>query len=289
MPVPRWQKVPIVSGRTAERLLDAPDGPLTVSLDLGRTASTVQVHGERLFLPRGEHVPRAELRDAFSEPEDCVRLDQGRCRKVYHYDQTKCSYYKLFQPFQDMAPTIVINGMTMHAIVRTDPWSDVRDKVACVPEQAGECLDTCCGLGYSAQLLAAVYDRVVTTEADANVLDVASVNPWSEGLFHTPNVEVRLQDVRYLLAEAEQERFACIFHDPPTVHLAGELYSEVLYRRFRQVLRWGGFLYHYVGAPGGRRGGDYTRGVMRRLQEAGFRDVKRTVGGVCARKPEGRV
>jgi predicted methyltransferase len=284
MGTPTWRRVPIVSGRTAHRALQAPEGALEVSLDLGRSRTQARVEGGALVLPDGTRVLLAELADAFSDAEDCVRLDGGVCRKVYLYSESERKYYKLFQPFEDRAPTIVINGATMHAIVAKDPWTDAAEKVACVPARAGRCLDTCCGLGYSAQLLAARLEAITTCEVDANVLEIAAVNPWSEGLFTAPNVEVRHADLRAVLAARGPGSLGCIFHDPPTVYQAGELYAEDLYRRFHAALGRAGVLYHYVGEPGKKLGQDYAGGVMRRLRSAGFGRVRRATGGVLAFK-----
>jgi hypothetical protein len=228
-------------------------------------------------------VTRAELAAAFSEPEDCVEVRNGECRKVYLYDDAERKYYKLYQPCEGRAPTIIINNATMHAIIGKDPWQDEADKVAVLPRRGGECLDTCCGLGYSAQLLAeAGFTRVTTCEVDLNVLTIASVNPWSEGLFSSPHISIAHTDVRDLVRLCDAGRYACIFHDPPTVLHAGELYAEELYREFARVLHPHGALYHYVGAPGARVGRDYARGVIRRLQDAGFTEVHRVTRGVLA-------
>lgn len=282
MGVPTWRRVPIVSGRTAQRILSAAQGALEVSVDLGRSRTQVRVEGESILLPDGTRAARDELAAAFSDERDCIRLDGGRCSKVYLYSESDRRYCKLFQPFEDRAPTVVINGATMHTIVNMDPWTDVAEKVACVPAGRGRCLDTCCGLGYSAQMLAARFDDVVTCEVDENVLDVAAVNPWSEGLFSAPNIEVRNADMRQVLAAAGTGQFDCIFHDPPTIYLAGELYSEALYRSLAAALARGGVLYHYVGEPGRRSGQDYAAGVMRRLQSAGFSRIRRATRGVLA-------
>lgn len=282
--VPQWQQVPIISGRTASTLLHAEPGRMEVSLDLGRSRQAVLVEQDAIVLPDGNRVGKELLRAEFSEPQDCLRLDGGCPRKVYRYSEREHRWCKLYQPFEGMAPTIVINGMTMHAITRTDPWSDAEDKVGAVPQRTGRALDTCCGLGYSAQLLAQRYERVVSCEVDRNVLEVASVNPWSRGLFCTERLRIYPGDMRYLLAEYEEESLACIFHDPPTIYQAGELYAAVLYRRFAELLQRGGVLYHYVGTPGGRMGHAYAQGVIQRLQESGFEGVRRAYGGVVAEK-----
>jgi len=271
MGVPNWQRVPIVSGRTARRILDSPPGGLRVSLDLGRSETELRIERDAVVLPDGSRIGRDDLERAFSDLEDCIRLDGG-CRKVYSYSESERKYYKLFQPFENLAPTIVINGATMHAIVGTDPWSDAEQKVASVPMRGGRCLDTCCGLGYSAQLLSARFDAVTTCEVDANVLDIAAVNPWSEGLFCAPSITVRNEDMRRVLAGSAPGSLQCIFHDPPTVYQAGELYAEALYRRFARVLAPGGALYHYVGEPGKYLGRDYAGGVMQGAGALGLRE-----------------
>ncbi len=282
MQIPDWQNAVVISGRTARRLLDAPAGPLEVSLDLGRSRSTVQVEKDRVVLPDGRRPGKAALADSFSEPEDCVEIADGEPRKVYIYDRALRCYYKLFQPFEDRPPTIVINGATMHPVRGAGPWEGTEQMVREVPARPGECLDTCCGLGYSARMLARRFTTLTTCEVDRNVLTVASLNPWSEGLFRSPNVHVHYADLRDYVAESRDGRFACVFHDPPTIYQAGELYAEELYAEFHRVLARGGVLYHYVGTPGGRWGRDYAHGVIRRLQSTGFRNTRRVTGGVLA-------
>ncbi len=283
MSLPQWQEIPIISGRTAGRLLDADPGAVTVSLDLGRGRCTVRVEPDTLILPDDRAIGRRELADAFSEPEDCIEIRGGTCRKVYLYDPVLRKYYKLYQPFEDSPPTIIINGATMHSIVEVAPWEGVRQMVEQVPERAGRCFDTCCGLGYSAQLLLGRgFEGVTTCEVDRNVLEVAAINPWSEELFRSPRVEIVLADLREYARDCPEGEFDCVFHDPPTIQMAGELYGEALYREFRRILASGGSLYHYVGRPGRRRGQDYARGVMQRLQSAGFVRVRRVAEGVLA-------
>jgi len=276
----------IISGRTVQEVISARSGMLQISLDLGRTQGSVSIRSDVVTLPEGASVPMAALRELRLKPEDCVVLQDGCWQKIYIFSETKSTYYKLYQPVADKAPTIIINGATMHAIVGKDPWQYTVDKVATVPRFMGECLDTCCGLGYSAQLLAARRTgRVTVCEVDRYVLEVGSVNPWSEGLFTDAQIDIVQSDLRQYVAESASNRFGCVFHDPPTVYQAGELYSGELYGQFARVLRAGGVLYHYVGAPGRRVGQDHSRGVMRRLQSAGLVRVRRVTDGVLAFKP----
>ena len=78
--------------------------------------------------------------------------------------------------------------------------------------------------------------------------------------------------------------FDLILHDPPTIQLAGDLYAEPFYRELRRVLARRGRLFHYVGSPESRQGAILTRGVIRRLRDAGFGQVKAAPGayGVVA-------
>jgi predicted methyltransferase len=285
MNLPERRDVPVVSGRTASELVEMEPGTARVSLDLGRSVAVVSADEELITLPDGQRISRGALAEAFSEPQDCVEIADGNPRKVYIYDESRRKYYKLFQPVEGAPPTIVINGHTMHPIVGAGPWEGTADMVAALPARTGACLDTCCGLGYSAHFLAERgFEEVVTCEVDPNVLHVAAVNPWSERLFETAAIEVHLADVREYLAEAPDARFACVFHDPPSIYQAGELYARQLYSTFTRVLQAKGVLYHYVGTPGGRGGRDYAHGVMQRLQEAGFGPVRRVTGGVLAFK-----
>jgi len=283
MHLPQPHHMPVISGRTAQRLADAEDGVLEISLDLGLSMARVAIAGAEVVLPDGQRLARTELAASFSSPEDCIEVCPDGCRKVYIYSEAKRKYYKLYQPYESRAPTVVINNAAMHAIVGKDPWQDAAEKVGMLPGRRGECLDTCCGLGYSAQLLAQEgFERIVTCEVDPNVLQVAAANPWSEGLFTGRKIEIVQVDVRRFVESCPNGRFACIFHDPPTVFHAGELYAGSLYGQFARALSASGVLYHYVGEPGGRTGRDYARGVMRRLQQRGFTDVRRAVGGVLA-------
>jgi hypothetical protein len=263
---------------------------VSVSLDLGLSRSAVRVEKDVVTLPDGQLISRDNLSAAFSAPEDCIEIAQGACEKIYVFDHQAGKYYKLFQPFEDRAPTLVINNATMHAIVRMDPWQDEQEKVSALSPRGGECLDTCFGLGYSAQLLVrAGCEHVVSCEADPNVLGCAAANPWSRGAFGDPRIEILQADVREYLRRRQEGSFAAIFHDPPTIHQAGELYAAELYAEFARVLASGGVLYHYVGAPGARLGRDLTRGVMRRLHDAGFVSVRRVARGVLARRKWGRL
>ncbi|MEJ2749470.1 MAG: hypothetical protein P8183_16435 [Anaerolineae bacterium] len=99
-------------------------------------------------------------------------------------------------------------------------------------------------------------------------------NPWSQALFDNPQISRRIGDAYDEVQELADERFSRIIHDPPMFSLAGHLYSTDFYRELYRILTPKGRLFHYIGNPDSKSGGNVTRGVVRRLQEAGFRRVK---------------
>ena len=59
-------------------------------------------------------------------------------------------------------------------------------------------------------------------------------------------------------------------HDPPAINLAGQLYSAAFYGALRRALTRNGKLFHYIGDADSPSGSRTTRGVVKRLAEAGF-------------------
>ena len=59
------------------------------------------------------------------------------------------------------------------------------------------------------------------------------------------------------------------------MNLAGDLYSGDFYAELFRILRNQGRLFHYVGDPKSRTSEAITRGVIKRLHEAGFKRVVR--------------
>lgn len=182
------------------------------------------------------------------------------------------------------APTTLIGGIPMHRIKDADPWQDSQAKVATLKEPKGRVLDTCFGLGYAAILLGRRAKEVTSFEIDPNALAIARLNPWSLEAFQSPKITVHCADAAKEVAALPTGRFEAVMHDPPTLALAGELYSLEFYRELHRVMRRGAVLFHYIGDPESRIGMRVYPGVMRRLAEAGFRSARRelTAQGVSA-------
>ena len=139
----------------------------------------------------------------------------------------------------------------------------------------GRVLDTATGLGYTAIEAARTADHVLSVELDPAAIEIVRYNPWSHGLLTRDNISVVLADVNELIRDLDDGSFDRIIHDPPTLALAGELYSEAFYRELHRVLDRRGRLFHYIGDPTSKSGRRTTEGVIRRLQGAGFERVRR--------------
>jgi len=111
-------------------------------------------------------------------------------------------------------------------------------------------------------------------ELDPAVHAIIQQNPWSCALFDAPNLTTSIGDVAEVIEAYPDQAFDAILHDPPMFSLAGELYSLAFYHQIYRVLRKGGRLFHYIGNPESRSGATVTRGVLKRLSEAGFQRLQ---------------
>lgn len=216
----------------------------------------------------------------------------ARTRTVlYRHFSPETNLLYLLVGESDGLPNLEISGIKMKSStpsISTVLEASLRELLPLV----GVCLDTCGGLGYSAISMARAPGviKVICYEIDANVVEVAQRNPASRELFDNAKIDLRIEDVDEAVDEFPAGHFDRIFHDPPRLSLAGELYSAAFYRKLFRVLKPGGKLFHYTGAPGEKAGKRVRDGVRRRLQEAGFASVRdiRKAQGISAVKPARR-
>ena len=186
-------------------------------------------------------------------------------------------------------PALEIAGIRMHLVQGTNPEKSTADMVGMLWQAKGTVLDCCAGLGYTAIALAGKSSvaQVVTFEVDENVLEIARGNPQSAELFSSKKIKLLQQDVCAGLSAFSENFFDAILHDPPSVKIAGELYSRKFYDELFRVLKPGCKLFHYSGAPGSKRGIDVRKGISERLAAAGFVGIEKTekIKGVIAFKP----
>jgi predicted methyltransferase len=214
-----------------------------------------------------------------------------RNNKVERIEIKTDHHYKLVLIEKFHAPTIYIDGIHMHRIKEVFPEQDAKMKVDALKVQYLErVLDTCTGLGYTAIEVLKREGRVTTIEKDINVLKIAKVNPWSRILFRGVRVgraNILIGDAAQIVKKFENEFFDKICHDPPAIYSSGELYSLEFYKELFRILKKDGRIYHYVGEPQKKfQRKDFARGVMERLREVGFRNVRRyeRAKGVIAEK-----
>ena len=271
---------PLLTRDVADALLAASaDGAstLTASFDLGRTTDAVELTADG-WTWRGVGFPLpGRLKD----------------RTVYHWDgddfapvqRYAGSLIKLV-PTEWKVPTFEIDGIKMLPTSKASPLDDARRKVALVEPRGKTVLDTCGGLGYfAACCLEAGVARIRSFEKNPDVLWLRTMNPWSpdpESVAAGGRLDLAHADVSKAIVELPDAAFDAALHDPPRFGIAGELYSQAFYDQLARVLRRGGKLFHYTGAPNRLTSGrDVPREVVRRLEKAGFR-AELALDGVLA-------
>src|SRR5437016_13859375 len=266
----------ILSYIQAEPLLKARQRGLTsfeISLDLGLSTLIVTLTQEDIVFPNNERLDWHSIEKISESEVNCFILEDKAVRPIQvfsEYTNRVCS----LMPTRG-APSMLIAGFVMHRIKDIDPMQDTVRKIAAISPMVGRVLDTATGLGYTAIKAAETADEVVTIGLDPGVQAIARLNPWSQALFHSPKICQIMGDAYEVVQTFEDGSFSRVIHDPPTFSLAGELYSGAFYQQLFRVLKRGGRLYHYIGDLNSKSSGTITKGVLRRLQEAGFSRVVR--------------
>lgn len=245
----------------------------TTSPDLGLSTVAVQLDAAGVHFPNGESVPWDELRHIAATPNACFTVQAGHAEPIRVFSDTT-GWVRGLMPTSG-APTTLVSGITMHRIQGIDPWADTERKVKAAAPLTGRVLDTATGLGYTALLAARSAAEVITIELDPAALEIAALNPWSRELFSNPRITRIIGDAAEVVTTFPAGHFSVIIHDPPMLNMAGELYSLSFYRELRRILARRGRLFHYIGDPDSPSGRNTTRGVIRRLQDAGFQRVTR--------------
>jgi uncharacterized protein len=192
-------------------------------------------------------------------------------------------------PTQWGPPTFEIDGIKMLPSARVSPFADAQRKVALIRPRGKMILDTCAGLGYfAAWCLRGQAARVHSYEKNPDVIWLRSLNPWSPDSPWAREASAALSleqgDVAERILTLPERAVDAILHDPPRFALAGELYGQRFYQQLARVLKRGGTLFHYTGAPNKvSRGRDLAAEVTQRLRRAGF-SVEREQDGLLARK-----
>ena len=265
----------LLSARQAAEMLDQfqRGDQARTSLDLGKTETTVSRQAGQARLSGEDLVSLDALRKIADCEDSIFAVRPGAVEKLIRFSDATRRTYKL-RPTADW-PALEISGILMHRIKGTTPQRDAEAKLRLVAPVRGAVLDTCLGLGYTAILAAAAADSVTAIETDENVLAMARLNPYSQPLFEAPKIRIIQGDAAQVVAGFDNALFDLVNHDPPTLSIAGELYADAFYAHLLRILKPGGKLLHYTGAPGGKaRRMDLNASVTRRLQRIGFARVR---------------
>ncbi len=266
----------ILSYIQARELLEARDrGRVVVetSPDLGISSVSAELGLDGVSFASGERLDWPMLEKIRQDLMKCYAVSAQGIQPVQRFSEKTNRLCSLLPTTG--APSMLIAGFVMHRIKEIDPWQHAQRMVAALAPVRGQVLDTATGLGYTAILAAREAEQVTTIELDPGVQDIAQMNPWSRELFTNPRITRILGDAHEVVLGLADKSFDYIMHDPPTLRLAGDLYSSAFYRELYRVLSRGGRIFHYIGDPGGKAGGNVTHGVVQRLRDAGFARVVR--------------
>ncbi len=266
----RVAPTPLLTERECDALLAARAAgrtELECSLDLGCTRCSVTV-GVEAWTWEGRSFPYTET----CRPRTIYHWTGSGFEPVARYTS---ALFKLV-PTAWGPPTFEIDGIKMLPTAKLSPYADAERKVGLIAPRGKTVLDTCGGLGYFAGwCLRGGAARVLSFEKHAGVLWLRSLNPWSPDSPWQEPAGAALQlvqgDITQEIRALPERSVDAILHDPPRFSIAGELYSQVFYQQLARVLRPGGLLFHYTGAPNSvSRGRELAREVIARLQRAGF-------------------
>ncbi|HEY6411882.1 MAG TPA: methyltransferase domain-containing protein [Ktedonobacteraceae bacterium] len=241
---------------------------LSLSPDLGRSTITANLTPSGVLFPGGERLSWRDIEKINTSQTSCFIVEHESINTIQvfsEYTNRVCSLL----PTRG-TPAMLIAGFTMHRIVDIDPLQDTLKKVATISPILGSVLDTATGLGYTAIEAAHTAQHVTTIELDPGAQHIARLNPWSRELFSNPKIKQLMGDAFEVVPTFADACFDRIIHDPPVFSLAGELYSGVFYQQLFRVLKRGGRLFHYIGDLNSKSSGTVSKGVLRRLQAAGF-------------------
>jgi uncharacterized protein len=269
---------PLITRLVAESLLAArAAGTWTGSLDLGRSTDDVTLHADAWEWRGQRHPYPGKLKD-----RTIYFRDGEGFAPVSRYSR---ALIKLV-PTDWGAPTFEIDGIKMLPTAKVSPFEDARRKVALIEPRGKVVLDTCGGLGYfAACCLEAGVARIHSFEKNEDVLWLRTLNPWSPDPDDSGGrLQLAHGDVSQAIARIADASVDAVLHDPPRFGIAGELYSQAFYDQLARVLRRGGRMFHYTGAPNALTSGrDVPREVAKRLEKAGFK-TQLALDGVLAIK-----
>lgn len=244
---------------------------VSASIDLGITTIPFLIQSDGIAMPDSTILKWDVIQEIDANKKVCYSIQNGTGLPIRRFSETLGRACSLMPT--DSAPVMVIAGFPMHRFKNITPVKAALAMVEPLAPLTGSVLDTATGLGYTAIEAAKKASHVTTIELCPETQEMARMNPWSQGLFDNPRISQIIGDSAEEIRKFADEDFSAIIHDPPTLSLAGELYSGAFYREAFRVLRRRGKLFHYIGDPESDSGSRVTKGVVKRLYDAGFKKV----------------
>lgn len=244
---------------------------IMASLDLGLSRQEVWLDRVGIGTDNQPLLAWEQLQAIADSENRCFRVQNGGCEEIRGYSESTRRTFSLYSTAE--APALLISGFTMHRFKDILPRRAALEMIKTAAPILGRVLDTATGLGYTAIAAAQSAAAVITIEFDPCSLEIARANPWSQELFHHPVISRIAGDSSEEIIKFPDEYFSIVIHDPPSMSLAGDLYAEAFYRQAWRVLASNGRMFHYLGDPNSALGGRVTKGVVKRLQSAGFRRI----------------
>jgi len=241
---------------------------VTTSTDLGLHLSNIRLANNACLLPGDIALPWSVLEHINENENSCFIIEHGEAHPIRVESQISGRIYTLMPT--EKAPTMLISGIPMHRIKDTNPYRDTLEKIRTLTPVRGKVLDTATGLGYTAIEAAKTAQLVITIEIDPAVIEIARHNPWSHALFNNPHIQQIIGDSFDEIEHFDPESFDCIVHDPPTIQLAGDLFSSAYYKQAYRILKRNGRMFHYIADPDSKIGQRLSGGITQRLHQAGF-------------------
>lgn len=243
------------------------------STDLEITQTELAFNETGIEFPDGQLLPWQETNKIIKKDNTCYVILNNQASPITLFSGTFNRSYTL-RP-TPKAPTLLIAGFPMHRIKGITPDVDTQYKMDALGTVTGAFLDTTTGLGYTSIAAYRIGATVTAIELDPTVIEIAKLNPWSQELVDNPRITQKIGNSFDLIKDFRNETFNVIMHDPPTLSLAGDLYSEVFYKDLYRVLKKNGRLFHYIGDFNSRTGLTALKGAIRRLQTAGFQKINK--------------
>ncbi len=279
-------KLPVVSHFQTAPLFEAKKNRQTKalsSIDCGVTAVEVTLSEDTVEFSDTYRFSWDILSEININKDNCFIIENNKLKPIKGYSEKTGRSFSLFPT--ESAPAMITAGFPMHRIKNILPIQAAKLMIEALLPIRGLLLDTATGLGYTS-IMASKTASVKTIEYDPVAQEMARLNPWSKDLFNNLSIDKIICDCSEIICEFDSGIFNCIMHDPPAVNLAGDLYSLDFYRQMHRVLVKNGKAFHYIGDPNTKSGASTTKGVIRRLYEAGFNKVipKPDAFGVLATK-----